>query len=151
MNSEDIVSVIKPMKPGSFYSIVIEKLIKTKDGVEVLKRTTAQGMAKVEYSNRREVREAVEEGVREAPELPAWAEIVMIDDIKFWRHTGKGSLYFPVVLSGNSPTSEFIVDGEVVEPDTLNLYAADKPKKREVKEGQVPFFTVSVENIVKIN
>jgi hypothetical protein len=151
MTAEDIIDIMKPLKAGSFYTIVIEKNIKTKDGRIVLKRTTAQGMAKVEYSNRREVREAIEEGVREAPELPKWAEIVMLEDIKFWRHTEKGSMYFPVVLSGNSPTSEFIVNDEVVEPDTLNLYAADKPKPRNVKEGQVPFFTASIENIVRIN
>lgn len=151
MTVEEIVKVVKPMSKGTFYSIVIEKDIKTKDGRIVTKRTTAQGMAKVEYSNRSEVKEAIEEGIREAPEMPAWAEIAMIEDIKFWKHSTKGSMYFPVVVSGNAPKSVFIADGEVVSPDTLNLYAADKPKERVLKEGQVPFLTASIENIVSLS
>ena len=158
MTVHEIASILSAKHGGSFYTLNTARPAKVRKGVEsaIVKHSVLQGMM-ADYSARKAVREAVQSGDRDAPEMPAWAESVEIGGVRFWRNVKTGAHYLPVVLSGNSSRSEWTMDGKAVTLDDIRelLLASEtapKPDKAELADrGQVPFIAVGVDNITAIH
>ena len=73
------------------------------------------------YGKRRSVREAVEKGEREAPQLKAWQKVVMVDGVRFIAHVTKGTFYlgFPVMSFGKS---SWTLDGKPTTKEALREF-----------------------------
>lgn len=158
MDAVSISQALEGRKQGSFFSITMKRLAKTKKGVtEVVEKQTIMTGQLCDYSARAAVKNAIAEGERDAPELPSHISHSFTEGgVKFWM--GKnGSVYLPMPLAGKPKTTWFLggeqVDYSEVEP---YLLASDKPKERKDKDelaevGQVPFVGVNVENILEVH
>lgn len=159
----DIIQIAQALsqKPkGTIFTYRIERKAKTRksyDGGTITKTSIAQGMVGTDYANRKPVREAVENGERDAPELPSHIEEAFITDgIRFWR--GKnGEIYFPVCATGNKSKTSWAIDGEEVSLDEIKDYLLSSELPKEVNKddladkGQVPFIAVNINNIAAIH
>lgn len=157
MTVQQIAQILTAKQGGSFYSVRVNRPGKTRKGVSdtITKVSTFQGMM-AEYSNRRPVREAVENGERDAPVMPVWAESVEVEGLRFWRNIKTGAHYLPVCVTGNPAKAQWFRNGEEVTLDDIKdaLLASEyapKPSKEETEEkGQAQFVAVGVENIESI-
>lgn len=157
MEAREIAEKLEGRKAGSFFSLTTHRAVKTFKGCESIieKESIMQGML-CEYSNRAAVKDGVEDGIREEPELPTWVkEKFKLGNCNFWLGN-TGEVYLCVPLTGNEPKAKWFMDGEEcnyadVEPFLL---ASEKPKrvsKDELAEkGQVPFCGINVKNIIDV-
>lgn len=158
MTANEIATILSAKRGGSFFTVQTARPAKVRKGVEavIVKTSVMQGMI-ADYANRKAVREAIEAGDRDAPEMPSWAEAVEIGGVRFWRNLKSGAHYLPVVLSGNKARSEWTMDGQAVSVDDIRelLLASEtapKPSKDDLADkGQVPFIAVGVDNITAIH
>ncbi len=160
MNISEIAKALNQKPKGTIFTYTIGRKAKTRksyDGAEIIKKSVAQGMVGTDYANRKPVREAVENGERDAPELPSHiAETFTVDGIKFWRGSN-GNVYFPVCATGNKPQTQWLIDGESVDLDEIkdfllaSEYAKSPSKEDLADKGQVPFVAVNIENIEAIH
>jgi len=122
---------------------------------DIQKQSTYQGIL-CDYASRKPVREAVEQGEREAPKLPTHiADVFHIQGVKFWR--GKdGQVYFPMPISGNKPKVKWLANGTEVPYDEVKSYLLacetyKKPEKSAIEDNnQAQFNAIKVENILEI-
>jgi hypothetical protein len=158
MTEQEIAKILLARKRGQFFSVRVNRPGKVRKGVSdnITKVSVVQGIL-AEYSNRKPVREAVESGLREAPEMPSWAESVIVEGLRFWRNIKTGQHYLPVAITGNPAKPQWYRNGEPVTLDDIreNLLAselAQKPTKAETEaKGQAQFIAVGVENIEAIH
>lgn len=159
MDTKGIVKALEGRKSGQFFKIVMRRPAKTLKGVtEVIEKMTVMTCQLCDYNVRAAVKNAVEDGIREAPELPSHIDsIFKVGNVKFWLGK-KGSIYLPAPLAGSKNKVTWFMGGEEVAYDEVESYllSTDKPKKRQDKEklaenGQVPFIGVDIANILEIN
>lgn len=158
MTPEQIAEKLVSRAKGQLYTIKSRRPCKLKKGVdlEIFKETVQQGML-CDYSARKSVREGVESGEREAPELPKGVKSVKyIGGVKFYEnHSGKICISCP--LSGNSPKSKFFLNNQEVSPEQISDYllASEKvkPENKEELEKRhlVPFKMIDCANVVEIH
>ncbi len=157
MTVETIAKILTAKQGGSFYSVKVNRAGKVRKGVSdnITKVSVFQGIL-ADYANRKPVRESVENGERNAPIMPTWAESVEVEGLRFWRNVKTGQHYLPVCVTGNPSKAQWFRNGEAVELETVKdaLLASEyapKPSKEETEEkGQAQFVAVSVENIESI-
>lgn len=132
MKVNDIVSKAKSAKAGTIHTITLNKTIKLKNGGFAQKVSKFQGQVHVPYGRTKKVREQVENGERQEPTLPPWADQVVIDGVRLWQHKNTKKLYLPIRPTGNKPKSDFFVNGALVRASELVdlLYAKDKKKNK---------------------
>lgn len=136
------------MAGGTIHTFHTAKSIKLKDKRMAEKRSSFQGRVKVNFANTKEVREGIESGERDAPELPAWAESVEIDGVRFIRHKGNGRLYLPIAPNPNGSRSSAVFSGGkelTAEEKEALLYAKDNRHGDSLK-----WMTIAVDNITNI-
>lgn len=160
MNADEIIAAIGSRQAGGFASVIVNrpaKLRKAYEGENIRKRSRI-AIQLANYANRKPVREAVESGEREAPQLPGHIDRAeVIGGVRFW--IGKnGKVYLPVPLAGEGgqAKAEWLVNGE---PATLESIAAkllasetaSRPSKETVEsKGQAQFIGIGLENIESI-
>ena len=163
MDAQAISEVFATKPKGSIFQITVKRPCKCYKGITdvVEKESHYQGQF-TDYSRRAAVREAVEAGERDAPELPSYVEeSFFVGDVRFWRGKEKdgkpGQEYFPMPVTGNKAKVTWYLNGESCNYDAVEaiLTAADKIKEQPTKEelagkGQVPFNAIKLENIVAI-
>lgn len=158
MDATSIAKALENRKPGSFFSVKMRKVAKTFKGVtEVVEKESTMTGQLCDYSARAAVKNAVNEGERDAPELPSHIENSFMEgSVKFWQ--GKtGTVYLPMPLAGNKTKVQWYLGGNPVEYAEVEPYltSADKPKERKDKDelaeiGQVPFVGINIENILEV-
>lgn len=158
MTPEQIAQKLVSRAKGQLYTIKSRRPCKLKKGInlEIFKETVQQGML-CDYSARKSVREGVESGEREAPELPKGVKAVKhIGGVKFYEnYSGKICISCP--LGGNAPKSKFFLNNKEVSPDQISDYllASEKvqPESKEELEAKhfAPFKMIDVANILEIH
>lgn len=149
MTLQFLLSIFPALRAkGNFVTIDTERTITLKgDAGEVVKQSTYQVMTGTAYGSRRDVREAIEAGERDMPELPIWAELVPCDNpaIRLWKHKQTGREYFVGIPSGNRGSSRWFKGGEPVEYAEIesDLYAKDKKKGEPARYVTVPIDTIT--------
>ena len=159
MEINQISNLLSNRPKGSIAWIQIRRLGKTKaafksENIEKVSRFPFQ--VGVDYSNRSPVKQAVEDGLRDAPQLPKHIKKVFtLNGIKFWRgHNGK--IYLPIPSSGERKFSQWLQDGKPVEVNLIRekLISSEFPNKLTKAEteskGQALFFAPTIENIESI-
>lgn len=154
MQINEIAKRLENRQPGTFFTVKMRRPAKVRKGVTDQIEKESEAYAQLcDYAARKPVREAVEAGERDAPELPSHiAEVFRIGAVRFWRgHNGK--VYLPCVVNGG-PTAKatWLRNGEPVDKAEIEpmLLASETAKRTEPKEGQAAFFGVSIENILEI-
>lgn len=154
MTPEQIAQRLQNRQHGTIFSIVSRRPCKVKQGVDFkIEKLTNQQAMLAEYGNRKPVREGVESGEREAPQLPRGVKSVKyINGIKFFENfSGKTCLACPIV--GNRPQSKYLLNNKEVPFETVADYllASEKviPETKEQlqKIHQAPFKMIDVANI----
>ena len=158
MTTIEIANALASKSAGQFFTIRTRRDGKVRKGTadSIQKVSTMQGML-TDYARRKAVREAVESGERDAPELPKHiAESFTEGGVRFWRgHNGK--VYFPVCLTGNAPKSQWYRNGAEVTLDDIReaLLASEtapRPDKTETEErGQALFVAVGIESVEAVH
>lgn len=136
------------MNAGSIHTVTLRKQVKLKDGGTVTKISTLQGQVHVPYGRTAKVRQEVEDGLRDEPTLPPWAEQVIVDNVRLWQHKGNGRKYFPLRPCGNKPLTSWVDSkGEVIQYDSIEsrLYARDKKREKAPE-----YVIVAVDNLESI-
>jgi hypothetical protein len=163
MDTKAIAEALSNKNRGSFYSLLMQRPAKMLKGItlNIEKRTQMTGQL-CDYSVRAAVKNAVADGLRDAPELPSHIEKSFVEgNVRFWQGKDKneipGKIYLPMPLAGSKSNVTWLLDGVVVSYDDVSQYllAADKPRKKQDKEelaekGQVPFVAVDIENILQV-
>jgi hypothetical protein len=158
MTPEQIAEKLVSRAKGQLYTVKSRRPCKLKKGfnLEIFKETEQQGML-CDYSRREPVREGVESGEREAPELPKGVKAVKhIGGVKFYE-MANGNICLSVPLSGNKAKSKYLLNGQEVSQERISDYllASEKvePESKEELEKlhQVPFKMISVGNIIEIH
>ena len=149
MKAIELATAIAAMQGGSFHQFELSKAIKLKDKSIAEKQSSFSGQVKTTYANGAKVKEEIAAGLRDAPELPAWAESVEIGTVRFIRHKGNGKLYLPIKPNSNGKrTSKVILNGKELskeEKESL-LYAKDKSSGKESPE----WVTICTDNIERV-
>jgi len=151
METKQVVQTLADKKPGQFITIKLDRVERIggkKEGRDVRKLSTYQVQVKVSYANRQPVREAIEQGLRDEPTMPSWADQVEYDGVRLWVHKQTGEQYLPLPLVDSFHRVEYSDpdSGVKIDPATLKL-----PKKQPLKEGQVPFAACKLVNITHIS
>lgn len=151
METKQVVQTLADKKAGQFVTIKLDRVERIggkKQGRDVRKLSTYQVQVKVSYANRQPVREAIEQGVRDEPALPSWADQVEYDGVRLWVHKETSEQYLPLPLVNSFHKVEYLDpdSGAEIDPSTLKL-----PKKQPLKEGQVPFAACKLANITHIS
>jgi hypothetical protein len=151
METKQVVQTLADKKPGQFITIKLDRVERIggkKEGRDVRKLSTYQVQVKVSYANRQPVREAIEQGLRDEPTMPSWADQVEYDGVRLWVHKQTGEQYLPLPLVNSFHKVEYSDpdSGVKIDPATLKL-----PKKQPLKEGQVPFAACKLVNITHIS
>lgn len=151
METKQVVQTLADKKPGQFVTIKLDRVERIggkKEGRDVRKLSTYQVQVKVSYANRAPVREAIEQGLRDEPALPSWADQVEYDGVRLWVHKETGEQYLPLPLVNSFHKVEYSDpdSGAKIDPATLKL-----PKKQPLKDGQVPFAACKLANITHIS
>jgi membrane carboxypeptidase/penicillin-binding protein PbpC len=158
MQVNEIVQALSSKNKGAFFSVTILKNCATlKSATEVVEKETRMTVQFCDYSARAAVKNAVEDGTREAPELPSHIEKTFTEgNVKFWQGRN-GTIYMPLPLAGSKSTAHWYLNGEEVPYKEVEPYllASEKPKVKKDKEelaekGQVPFVAPKIENIIRI-
>jgi len=157
MTKTKLLQTLGTRQNGGIFTVKSRRTCRVKKNApQIVKESVYQGM-KCDYSSRKNVREAVTEGLREAPELPRGVKNCFYESgVKFYEgFDGSISLAVPVV--GNKPQSKFFIGGKEISPEEAESYllASEKPKektKAELKElGQEIFRRIKLDNIVEVN
>jgi len=151
METKQVVQTLADKKPGQFITIKLDRVERIggkKEGRDVRKLSTYQVQVKVSYANRQPVREAIEQGLRDEPTMPSWADQVEYDGVRLWVHKQTGEQYLPLPLVDSFHRVEYSDpdSGVKIDPATLKL-----PKKQPLKEGQAPFAACKLVNITHIS
>lgn len=151
METKQVVQTLADKKPGQFITIKLDRVERIggkKEGRDVRKLSTYQVQVKVSYANRQPVREAIEQGLRDEPTMPSWADQVEYDGVRLWVHKQTGEQYLPLPLVNSFHRVEYSDpdSGVKIDPATLKL-----PKKQPLKDGQVPFAACKLVNITHIS
>ena len=164
MDAQGIANALANRNKGCFFTVYINRPAELRGGVgnvNIRKASRVQGML-ADYANRAPVKEAVAEGERDAPKLPKWvANVFHIGNVKFWRgncgpNGEPGQEYLPVCVVGNNTTSEWLLNGAVVDESEIAPYLAGKeltkPRSKQTAEesGQAIFIAIKLQNVVEI-
>lgn len=157
MTPEQIAQRLQNRQRGSIFSVVSRRPCKVKKDCDfVIEKLTNQQAQLVEYSNRGPVKQGVESGEREAPQLPRGVKSAKyIGGVKFYEnYSGKTCLALP--LTGNRPQSKYFLNNKEVPFEVVSDYllASEKiiPETKEQlqKIHQAPFKMIDVTNIREI-
>jgi hypothetical protein len=158
MTPHEISDALETRKGGQFVTVFISRPAHLRAAfahMNIRKISRVQ-LQLADYANRAPVKEAVENGTREAPVLPKHiSHVETIGNVRFWiGFNGKTYLPYPVI-PGNT-TTEYTMNGKVVTADVIKSYclASEFPNRPSVEalaeRGQVPFIGVTVENVMDI-
>ena len=154
MHETTIAQALENRQRGGFFTLYVDRPANTRKGVtqDIRKQSVLQGQL-CDYANKKIVREAVEDGIRDTPVLPSYVkEQFVLQNVSFWRGNN-GQVYLPVPLVGNKPQVTWIMDGvEVAKEDIAPLLLASELRESQPNEeaGQVAFVGIKVENIVEV-
>ena len=160
MKKNEIVEALASRARGTFATLTVNRAAKVRkafEAVDLRKESKIQFQIGIDYASRRPVRDAVEAGEREAPELPPYvASVEVIEGVRFWNHTN-GNVSLPLPQGGNGTTrSQWLLNGSPVEESEIAgmLLASEQTNKQTKAEaeskGQALFNTIKLENIVSI-
>lgn len=154
MTIEQIAQTLSQRGAGEIFTVEMIRPAKVRKGVsqDIKKHSVFQGQH-CDYANRSPVREAIEAGVRDEPQLPGHiAYSFQEDGVRFWQ--GKnGEVYLPVVIfDGHNKTTWYSNGAEVAKSDiAMYLLASENSKPKDnTDKGQVPFVGINVQNILDI-
>jgi hypothetical protein len=157
MDAISIAKLLANRAAGSFYSVTMKrraKTFKTYTGGVIEKESTMTGILCL-YANRAPVKTAVEDGIREEPELPSHiANSFKIGNVNFW--AGKNGKTYLTLCAIGKPKVQWYLDGEPCAKSDVQefLLASETSKpidKDETEEkGQAVFFGIDVENILSV-
>lgn len=160
MKKEEIASILSARQRGTFATLTVNRAAKVRkafENLDIRKESKIQFQIGVDYANRQPVRDAIANGKREAPELPAYvASVEEINGVRFWNHTN-GNVSLPLPQGGNGVTrSQWLLNGQPVEESEIaGMLLASEQTNKQTKEqaaekGQALFNTIKLENIVAI-
>lgn len=155
MKTTDIIQAIASIPNGCFVVITTMRKLTLKGGGEAYKRGGFLVHNNSTYANRKVVTEAIERGDRGEVETPAWAESIAIDGVTITVHKKTLEQYVPLNVSRILKSVYYNAQGKAVSPDSLPLYAKDKPrvvptKQEREKKGQELFIRPKVATIESI-
>lgn len=161
MSPQAIAQALDDRKAGQFVTVFINRKAHLRKQWEMLdiRKISRIQIQLSSYANRAPVKEAIENGTRDAPQLPKHiSHITTIGNVRFWvGHNGK--IYFPYPLIDTNTSSEYLMNGKPITVDALKAHCyclasefPNRPSKESLAErGQVPFVGVSVEHITAIH
>lgn len=157
MTPQQIAQSLAIRKAGCFFTVKVRRPCKTRKGIDSIieKESVYQGQL-CDYSAKSAVRQGIESGERDAPELPKGMKESFKDGNAKFYNGFNDQKYFGVVVDGNKPKSKYYKNGQIVEKDQIldDLLASEKspPKtKQELAEKcQSPFVLIKCENILEI-
>lgn len=156
MEKIDLIRALVARNKGTSLSVVVNrpaKLRKAASGLDIRKRSRFS-LQLASYAARKPVKQAVEAGDRQAPELPSWVSHAedIGNGLRFW--IGKnGQIYLALPRFGSKAESEWLENGKPVPQSKVAAYLlASETRKRESKEeteakGQAGFNAIKLENI----
>lgn len=157
MDAVSISNQLADRKAGSFYSVTMRrqaKTFKTYTGGVIEKESTMTGIL-CQYANRAPVKNAVEDGIREEPELPSHIQnSFKIGNVNFW--AGKNGKTYLTFCAVGKPKVQWYLDGEPCNKADVAEYLlaseTSKPidKSETEEKGQAVFFGIDVENILSV-
>jgi hypothetical protein len=157
MTATEILNRVQNHK-GQILPVVINSTVKTLKafrGVNIVKRTHMFVTAGTEFANRKDVRDAIDAGLRgEVQPLPwgSWVQYPFIIG-----HTPKSTGMFTEYVRLYPPTEaqlahfnlsckvEFFMDGQQIDRETAIQYCGAEAKENEVKSE---CFSVAVNNVI---
>jgi len=157
MTPQQIAQSLAVRKAGCFFTVKIRRPCKTRKGVDSIieKESIYQGQL-CDYSAKSAVKQGIESGERDAPELPKGMKESFKDgNAKFYRGFNDQK-YFGVVVDGNKPKSKYYKNGQIVEKDQIigDLLASElsrpKTKQELAEKRQSPFVLIKCENVLEI-
>lgn len=160
MKTQEISQALDAKQRGTIFTLVTRrpaKIRKSAGDMNIEKVAIMQGMVGTQYADRKPVREAVENGERDAVELPGHIrESFQVGKTRFWRGNNDNE-YLPVCITGNKSQVTWLLDGEEVSFEEIkdhllaSEYAKSPSKDDLAEKGQVPFVGINVENIQAIH
>jgi len=96
MNITDILSAITATPKNQFVRVRTQRQLKTTDGSVVYKCSEHTCSNRAVYANAKVVKEAIEDGKRDAPKMPSWAERIVEKGVSLWKNKKNGQLYVPI-------------------------------------------------------
>ena len=128
MKALKIIEKLNKAQNGSFKSVTTQTEFKNKNGEKFKNTTVLLCQNNINYSNRKNVKDAIARGVRNEPTLRDCYEKITIDGVTLNRHKVSGQLYLPVnyISSKATVTNEA---GKVVEKKDLRLMSFDSKNK----------------------
>ncbi len=157
MKPEQIAKSLSLRGKGQLYSVLSRRPVKTRKGVSSIieKESSYQGIL-AEYSARKSVKEGIQSGERDRPQLPnGMKECFYLGESKFFRGFN-GTEYLGVTISGNKPKSKYYKNGAIVEKDeiiseVLAAEVAPKKSKEQLAENcQAEFVLIKCDNILRV-
>jgi len=162
MTAQQIIEAVGNRKRGTSARIIVNREAKiykklAGEAGEIRKRSV-YNLQLASYGNRAPVKQAVEAGEREAPQLPVWVEKTeQFGPVNFW--IGKnGQVYLALPTFGDKSKAivQWTRDGKKVNKMEIArfLTAAETPAILTAEEmaerGQVGFNAIKLENIERI-
>ena len=157
MTTEQIAEQLQNHTPGVIFGMVVRRDCAIRKGLphRVEKISRFQGML-ADYASRKPVKDGVENGLREAPELPSYVKSTeKINGIKFWVGNN-GQFYYPLPITGNPPKVQYLLDGNPVSFADVEQYllASEKrpfvTKEEAESKMQAQFVCIKVENVQEV-
>jgi hypothetical protein len=157
MTREEIIKAVAHNKGGMF-TVQVDRPAKLKKAFENtdLRVHSSMQLQKAGYGRIKAVREAVESGEREAPQLPKWinpATVRVEHGLRFGQHWNGTEYLMQPLFDGNKTTKFFVLNGEKIQLDyikdmVLSDEYREKPSKQDLaKKGQAPCVSIKLTNI----
>ncbi len=157
MNPHQIAEKLASRARGGIFSIISRRPCKTLKGCPfVIEKLTKQQGILAEYSARKSVKEGIESGERDEPELPKGVRsCYKIGNVKFYEYMN-GNTGVAVPLAGNPAISIYYVDGVETPKEKIEhfLLASEKIKPESKEELQkifhAPHKIIGCSNIIDV-
>lgn len=157
MTPEQITQRLAIRKNGQFFTVKTRRPCKTRKGVDCIieKESVYQGQL-CDYSAKFAVKQGIESGERDAPELPKGMKNSFKDGNAKFYNGFNDQKYWGVTIEGNKSKSKYYKNGQIIDKDQIldDLLASEKSPPKDKKElaekCQAPFVLLKVENVLEI-
>jgi len=119
MNITNIITALLSTPKNQFVRVRTARPIKTTEGGLVLKCSEHTCGNRAVYANAKVVKEAIEDGKRAEPKMPAWAEKIEEKGVSLWRNKKSGQLYVPLKPIQSHKVFYTTIDGKELSLDEV--------------------------------
>jgi hypothetical protein len=134
MKASQIISKLDSAQNGSFKSVTTQTTFHNKNGETFTNTTVLVGQNNINYAKRKNVKRAIEAGVRKEPVLRDCYKKVTLDGVVLNEHVKTGQLYLPVNFMTSKATVRNEAGKEVSKPELRAMQFDSKNKPSFMKK-----------------